>query len=162
MSEVKPPGAYASQPKTKEIPAADKNEILIAELKSILVSGLGRLETSLDLQQEQIRSINAWKGSVEVRLNKHSDARRLSSSIDLDHEAKLAGEIEKNLERDEQIAKTYALATSAAKELERQSRAMGIGQQGMRWVRSKAGRETVGGLVILVSVLWNTIHLLLK
>lgn len=106
------------QPKTAQLPAADKQEILLAELKVLITQGLGaldakvaigfrdldtkvdRLEANMELQggeiglvKKEVGLLFEWKGDVDQRLKNNSQRAAATSSVDLDHESKIASEI---------------------------------------------------------------------
>jgi hypothetical protein len=133
--DVTKPSGMPAQPATRQLPAADKNEILLAEMKSLIIGGfkridekvdgvdakVERLEGSLDLQggqigvmQKEIALVFEWKGDVEQRLKLSSMRAAAPSNVDMKHEAALMEVIAKDQDRDRQIAETRALAEQAA------------------------------------------------
>ena len=175
MSDEKMP----EQPKTAEIPAADKQEILLAELKVLMVSGfrdasadiknldtkVDRLEANLDLQggelglmKKEITLIYEWKSDVDNRLKANSQRAQAISNADMEHESKIAATIVRTNELEAVIYDTKSIATSALAELKKQSTAMGIGVRGLKWVTSKDGRKTIVRTATLIAVLYGILH----
>ena len=170
MAEEKPP--QPEQPKTVAIPKADKNEILLAELKSMVAGGfaevhveLGGLDTKVDrleanqalqggqvsVVQSEIRTLFEWKGAVEARLSSNSMRAAATSSIDLDHEAKIAATITKTDLLEKAIHETRAI-------VEEQSTFMGIGKRGVEWLRSPNGTRDVIRIATLIGVAYATLR----
>jgi hypothetical protein len=112
-----------AQPKTLQLPAADKNEILLAELKVLMVSGfkdldtkVDRLEANLELQggeiglvKKEVALIFEWKGDVEQRLKNNSTRAQSAHGIDMEQSAQLAQE---RSAREELATKVDALTTA--------------------------------------------------
>ncbi len=103
------------QPKTAQIPAADKNEILLAELKSLFVagqaamvdrvdSGFRAVKTDMDLLggnvellsgqfqglEQDVRHLQSWRVRTEDRQTASSMRAKAPSAFDLEQDAKLA------------------------------------------------------------------------
>ncbi len=164
------------QPKTKQIPAASPVEILLTQIRTAMDAGFRETNANIDLVTGDVKSLKAdvrnlqeWKLVVEKQPTVTSERVRAiadgyTSQVDLQHEAALSAEIIKNRERDRKIADTHALAEAAgielakqSAELAKQSRAMGIGVAGLKWVVSKEGRATMTQLAILIGVLYGTL-----
>ncbi|HZM26944.1 MAG TPA: hypothetical protein VFB89_06285 [Gemmatimonadales bacterium] len=121
------------QPKTAQLAAADKNEILLAEIKTLMTQGLtaldnkvaigfrnldekvDRLEANQDLQggelglvKKEVALIFEWKGDVDQRLKNNSHRAASASEVDLTHESRLA---QTKAELDAEKAAREALAT---------------------------------------------------
>ncbi len=105
------------QPVTKELPAADTMSIQLAELKVLLVSGLGQLDTKMvfglrdlntkvdrielsqELQGDVISKLKAaddilfvWKAEMEQRMKSNSIRAASTSVTDMEQSAQLAME----------------------------------------------------------------------
>jgi hypothetical protein len=90
------------------------------------------------------------------------------SKTDMEHEARIAATIVRQKELEDAVHETKALAVTAVAlgesnsgelakqslELEKQSKRMGIGVQGLQWAASKDGRASVMRLVTLVGVVY--------
>jgi len=99
------------QPTTKELPAPSKDEVLFAELKSLLVRGLGELDTKVAagftnvradiavvaddvrVTKDRVSNLETRTASLEGRAQTVSERVRGASAADLSHDAKLAAEI---------------------------------------------------------------------
>ena len=124
--EIKPP--MPEQPKTMQLPAADKNEILLAELKALVVSGFNsvnakvdRVETNLGIVSDDVRVTkdrlaNAENrlSTLETRAQTTSEFARAASKTDLEQAAQLAQE---RAAREALATKLDELSTSQATQL---------------------------------------------
>ncbi len=92
-----------AQPKTRELPAADRTEIQINEIKVLMLKGMGELDVKMALGFKAIMGdvadlsrrliyVEDWKSESEARMTKTSLAVRGASQVDLAHEAQLAHE----------------------------------------------------------------------
>lgn len=145
------------QPKTQQMPAADKTDISIAELKTLVINGFRAVKLDMNAQggqigviQKQLDILFEWKGGVEERLKNNSQRAAATSDIDLDHEAKIAATIVKTEQLETAIHETRAIVAE-------QSRFMGIGKQGLAWLRSKDGRADVIRIATLIGVAYATL-----
>lgn len=105
MSEELPP-----QPRTMELPAADKQDILLAEVRR----GFSELRADISLVANDVSIVKDRVAVVEGRVNALEEARKTTSmrvadasKADLEHEAQLAQE---RAAREELAAKVDALA----------------------------------------------------
>lgn len=121
-----------TQPVTRDLPAADKTALQFAELRMLLINGFKvqddkiesrfvQLEANFELKGEQIQGIQlqvgelvTWKTLVTDRLKTNSIRAQVTSSVDLDHEAKIAEEI---VAREALAAKVDDLSSSNAVQL---------------------------------------------
>lgn len=95
-----------AQPKTAQFAQADRNEILLAELKVIMCAGFkdlhekaDRLEANLELQSGEIGLVKRevsllyeWRDTVDDRLKSNSMRARGASQVDLDQAKALLDE----------------------------------------------------------------------
>lgn len=102
MAEEKPP--MPAQPRTTELPAVDKQEILLAELKVLVTQGFSSMNTRMekfeqnqDLQGGQIGVVEKemsllwqWKEGVDEKLKTNSVRAKGDSAHDLEVDAKMA------------------------------------------------------------------------
>lgn len=143
------------QPKTQQLPAADKQEILLAELKVLMIGGfkdldakVDRLEANLELQggeiglvKKEVALIFAWKGDVDEKLKNNSLRAQATSSVDLDHEAKLGLAM---AALTEEKAKREALEKNAAT------------KEDVQKMLAKASEEQTAAIVVGVETLMKT------
>lgn len=143
------------QPKTQPLPAADKQEILLAELKVLMIGGfkdldakVDRLEANLELQggeiglvKKEVALIFAWKGDVDEKLKNNSLRAQATSSVDLDHEAKLGLAM---AALTEEKAKREALEKNAAT------------KEDVQKMLTKAAEEQTAAIVVGVQTVMKT------
>ncbi len=134
-------------------------------------ANISTVANDVTIVKQRVGILETWKATVEstpsvppplTSMQVRAIADEHPSKVDLAIQAAQAEEIIKGQERDRKIAETHALAESAAaelakqsSELAKQSRAMGIGVAGLKWVVSKEGRATMTQLAILVGVLYG-------
>lgn len=153
------PSEMPAQPKTKEIPAARPEDILLAEVRN----GFRAINQRLDSLEGSDRSIadevqRLGREIVDLRADgrRHDeDIRRLSdrtketnaqtSSADLGQAAALA---EEKVAR-EALAKEVRDIASTLKE---QNDFMGLGKKGVEWLRSKEARADIMRVATLIGV----------
>ncbi len=123
-----------------------------------------RLEMNMELQggqigvvQGEVRSLFEWKGAVEQRLQTNSQRAQATSSVDLEHEAKIAATIVKTAELETAIHDTKALAVSAVETLQKQSDYMGMGKQGLKWLFSEKGRTALAQGAVAIVAAYETL-----
>ncbi len=161
------------QPKTVQLPAADRAEIQFNEMKALFISGINALDakvalgfrnmtadvsnvaSAVDVLRDRVNLHDRRFEDNEQRLNSNSMRAQVTSSIDLDHEAKIAANIIKTNELEAVIHDTKALAIEASEELRRQSNFMGMGKQGLKWVASKEGRQTLTQVAVVIGVFYG-------
>lgn len=156
------------QPKTQQLPAADKNEILLAELKVLVVSGfkdldskVDRVETNLGIVSDDVRvtkdrlaNAESRLGTLESRASMTSDRVRSASQVDLDQASQLAQERAAREALADEVAETKALAKTAVEKLKEQSDLMGIGKKGIDWATSKDGRASLMRLATTLAAMY--------
>ena len=123
------------QPKTTQLPAADKNEILFAELKVLVSAGFTGLNERMDtfetnqkiqggqigVVEKEISLLWEWKSEVNERLKTNSQRAQATSSMDLDHEAKLGlvmGQLAEERAKREKLENESATKADIAKALD--------------------------------------------
>jgi chromosome segregation ATPase len=121
-----------AQPKTAQLPAADKNEILHAEMKAFIAAGFTQVNRRLDDQdhvlvtvvnegvevntrlervEKRVTSAEESIAKLEGRIGKASERVREASAADLEHDAQLAQAL---VQLAEEKARREALEANAA------------------------------------------------
>jgi hypothetical protein len=128
-----------AQPKTATFAAADKNEILLAEIKAIVCavgekvdtvgSKVDRLEANLELQGGEIGLIKRevsllydWRDGVDERLRSNSMRARGASQVDLEQAKALSDEVtarESLKETVDDLAKSNAVQLAILERLDK-------------------------------------------
>lgn len=121
-----------AQPKTTQLPAADKNEILLAEIKTLMTQGLSALDakvaigfgrlsadialvsTDLGVVKDRVNVLEAFKVDSESRMSRTSTAVRGASQVDMEQAAQLAQE---RTAREDLAKQVASLATTNAAQL---------------------------------------------
>lgn len=117
-----------SLPPTQQLPAADKTEILLAELKVLMVSGFKELDGKVDhleansdllngeigLVKKEVALIFEWKSDVDTRLKTNSLRAQSASQADSEQSSQLAQEREA---REALATKVDELTTSQSVQL---------------------------------------------
>lgn len=150
MSNDMPP-----QPKTQQLPAADKQEILLAELKVLMLNGFNALDTKVDrleanleiqggeigLVKKEVAIIFAWKNDVDEKLKSNSIRAQTTSSVGMEHEAKLG----------------IALAALAEEKAKREKlEADAATKEDVKTMLAKASEEQTAAIVVGVETLMKT------
>lgn len=138
--KMNPPPDWAIALSTKVVDGF--NEVR-ADLETVKAEGQ---RTNLRLTRQEVRM-----DDVETRLANNSMRAKQSSSVDLDHEAKIADVIVETNALKKAIHDTNALAVSAVDTLKAQSDFMGMGKQGLAWLRSKEARADIVRAVTLIA-----------
>lgn len=153
---------------TKEFSAPEKSEILFAELKSLIVrrfddvqADLSEFRAEVDGRIDELKNgvdeLFNWKGDVEQRLKNNSHRAQATSSADIEHDTKIAAGAERTEKLEKAIHETRALAESARDELEAQSKFMGVGKRGLKYVVSKEGRQDLTHAAIVLYAILKTV-----
>jgi hypothetical protein len=118
-----------AQPKTATFAAADKNEILLAEIKATVGSKVDRLEANLELQGGEIGLIKRevsllydWRDGVDERLRSNSMRARGASQVDLEQAKALSDEVtarESLKETVDDLAKSNAVQLAILERLDK-------------------------------------------
>lgn len=96
-----------AQPKTRELPAADKTEIMFAELKVLVTTRFNELDAKVErlegnlaltsgevgVVKSELVTIHEWRGSIEERLKNNSQRAKAMTDGDRAQDAQLAQEI---------------------------------------------------------------------
>lgn len=149
---IDPRAEPPEQPKTAQIPAADKNAILLAELKQLMVAGQAALvagQTALEervdngfratkadmdllaghveVLERDVRGMQSWRVRVEDRLQSNSMRAQATSTIDSEQDAKLSNALvalAEEKERREQLERNSATKADLAAITESQTAAI--------------------------------------
>ncbi len=121
------------QPKTVQIPAADKAEIQFTELKVLIMTTFSALDAKVALgfrdQNAKLETLFSWKEDVDARLRNNSQRAQASSNVDLSLESRQA-------QLETAIVETRAM-------MQQQNDFLGIGKRGLQWIGSKDGRTVM-------------------
>ncbi len=105
-----------AQTPTVQIPKADRTDILIQELKQLVISAskasderADRFEQSLKNQAERLAQIHQWKENIDQRLKSNSMRAQSASQMDMDQIAQIAQE---RAAREELATKLDSVTTS--------------------------------------------------
>lgn len=168
------------QPKTKELPAPDRMDIIANELKALIINttksldnkvaiGFQKSDEKRDLNHQIVMNkfeqhdarltiLEAAKLAHDQRATASSDRVRAlhdtTSQHDLEHEAKIAANIIKTEALDTAVHETRAIAEKAWKEISKQSDFMGIGKKGLEWLRSKEARTDAIRVATLIGAVY--------
>ncbi len=138
----------AEEKPTVELAAVPPWAVELTTLVKRVSSNVDNVISAVDVLRDRVNAHDARFAEQDSRASTVSIRVKDASKVDLEHEAKLADEI---VARTELAAKVDGITDELAK----QSKAMGIGVAGLKWVASKEGRATMTQLAILVGVLYG-------
>ncbi len=164
------PDEMPPQPKTQQLPAADRTEILLAEMKALMVAGNAQInervevgfksvKADMDLLggqfeslERDVRGLQSWRVRTEDRAAASSLRVQQISAIDLEQDAKLANAL---IQLSEEKARREALekngATKADLEAITKAQTSAI-VEGIKGVSSLAEKSpTVRGLLLALA-----------